>query len=159
MYEHNLTNNDIQIVFYRHFDLEMLHIEHLRICPLSQFPSFSISSLTVSIDCINTQPLYFPLSNLVLLLKRSQVSHMCTHQWWQNFKQTKWLRWGSSFSSHSQLPAPFSPSVHARHERKRRGGKKKRTAHLLPHKHITGPLRPVWHISEADFLCTDLLIQ
>lgn len=30
------------------------------------------------------------------------------------------------------------------------GEENRRSAHILPHKHITGPLQPVWGLSEAD---------
>lgn len=79
--------------------------------PVSFFLFLSAVLLTVSIDYINTRPLYFPFSNLVLLVKRSQVSHThthtCTDQRRQLFKQTKWVRWGVIFS----LPQPASCSI------------------------------------------------
>lgn len=42
---------------------------------------------------------------------------------------------------------------------KGKGGEENRSAYILPHKHITGPLEPVWGLSEADSLCTDRHIQ
>uniref|UniRef100_A0A668AQH6 Myosin phosphatase Rho interacting protein n=1 Tax=Myripristis murdjan TaxID=586833 RepID=A0A668AQH6_9TELE len=56
-------------------------------------------------------PLGSPLPPAVLFSERSQVTHTHTHthtqQRGQHIKQE-----GSSFSSQSQLPAPFSPSIH-----------------------------------------------
>lgn len=51
---------------------ENLLLQNLPPCEFLFFLSAFLP--TVSIDCINTQPLYFPFSNLVLLMKRSQVS-------------------------------------------------------------------------------------
>lgn len=133
--------------------------------PVSFFLFLSAVLLTVSIDYINTRPLYFPFSNLVLLVKRSQVSHTHTHTYTHaqtrdgNFSN-KPRGWGgghlfpstASFLLHSVPPA--MPGVKGKWEENRR------SAFILPHKHITGPLEPVWGLSEAGCpLCTDMPIQ
>lgn len=115
---------------------KMLHLvilRHSEICYLLWKPF----TLTVNINC--TTHLSIQWSGAI----GEEVTGL-THKHTPENATNKVGEVGSSIPLHSQLPAPFRVHSHVRRERKRR------SAHILALKQITGPLEPVWGLNEAD---------